>query len=644
MTGERILIVSPGDTRSGAGQFRHSLACALRRAGYAVAIAQPEEQGPLQAKEAALGIEHHAFSRNPYASVTAFGHDHVLAAAELQRSAPDLVVFSSGVSPVCQYSFMAATAAGGIPYVVIEHQVSAALFTFKPAIRDDFTRLYRDANAVIAVSEENLATLRRCLALPDRTGKVILCGRPEAFFRPRDEVMRAECRREWGVPDDALVALTVAKLEPIKGHRFLIAALQRLKADGLLDKVFSVWIGDGVARPRLERRLAEAGLGDRVRLLGHRFDVAPLYDAGDVLVMTSVSEGMPLTVMEAMAKGLPPVCTDVGGTAEAIRDAGIVLPPPVGDGRTVSGLAAALRLLQADRARLAALSARARHRAAALFREDRMIEEHLDVIRQALARPRVRDARPDAAPQPTGRGIFPTAHPARALIVSFYGDGEAVLGPALLDFFDTVPILGPRSELCRLMTEHNSDKGSGRHNYTLLYHFLFKHLRHQVEHLFEVGIGTNYTDMPSNMTAAGSPGASLRGWRDYFPRAVIIGADIDQRILFTEDRISTHHVDQLDKTSIAAMWDKIAPTNFDIMIDDGLHTFDANARFFASSFHKLRKYGYYFVEDIIVSQENLQKYHDFFAEFGAPGAIVKLPHTQNGYDNCIGIFKAGRSG
>jgi glycosyltransferase involved in cell wall biosynthesis/predicted O-methyltransferase YrrM len=385
VSGRRILIVSPGDGRSGAGQFRHSLACALSLAGYAVTIAQPDETGPLQDKEAALGVVHHPFRRDPYQDHAAFGFDKALATDELRRSDPELVIFSSGVSPIAQYSFMEATAAGGIPYVIVEHQVSAGLFRFRPAISARFPELYRRANMVVAVSEENLSTLRQSLALPDRVGRVILYGRPDIFFQPRDEAARAALRHEWGVPDDALVALTVAKFEPVKGHRFLLAALHRLKTEGGLDRLYAVWIGDGAARPRLEQAVAELDLGDRVRLLGFRFDVASLYDGGDVMVMPSLSEGMPLTVMEAMAKGLPPICTDVGGTAEAIADTGIVLPPPTGDGRTVAGMVAGLRELSGDRARLARLSERARRRAGALFREDRMIEEYLDLVSRALS-------------------------------------------------------------------------------------------------------------------------------------------------------------------------------------------------------------------------------------------------------------------
>src|SRR5208283_4067001 len=102
-----------------------------------------------------------------------------------------------------------------------------------------------------------------------------------------------------------------------------------------------------------------------------------------------------------------------------------------------------------------------------------------------------------------------------------------------------------------------SDKGKGWHNYTLLYHSMFEQSRSQIKTIFELGIGTNFTDVASNMGPAGTPGASLRGWRNYFPNAEIYGADVDQRVLFSEPRISTFYVNQLETGSIRDLWLKI---------------------------------------------------------------------------------------
>jgi glycosyltransferase involved in cell wall biosynthesis len=633
----RILIVSPTDSRSGAGLFRHALATALRRAGYAVTIAQPEEYTPIQGREAQLGIEHHFFARNPYDDLVAFVRDEAAAASAVQRAAPDLVVFSSGLSPLCHLPFFNPVARAGLPYLMIEHQVAPHLFAFEPPVRARFAEFHQRASAVVAVSQDNLRVLREALGLPEEVGRVILYGRPDPFFRPRNPAGRAALRREWDVPEDALVALTVAKLEPVKGHEYLIEAMRRLKDEPVWERLFFAWVGDGAARGALEAALADAGVGDHVRLLGHRLDVAPLYDGGDVLVMTSVSEGMPLTVMEGMAKGLPPLCTDVGGTAEAIADAGIVLPAPARDGRTAAVLAAALRTLAAAPELLEHLSQRARQRAGMLFREDRMIAEYLELIERGLGR---REA-PIAAAAPAPRAAA-AAHHARRLIVAFYGSGEETVGRLLLDFFDTVPLFGRRSELCRIMTEQGSDKGAGWHNYTLLYDFLLRPRRYETERLFELGIGAIDPQVPPNIGISGRPGASLRAWRQYFPQAYIFGADIDKRSLFSEERISCYYVDQTNDQEIESLWQMISPPRqFDVMIDDGLHTFSANSCFMRNSIKMLRKYGFYVIEDIIHTQENLELYHDFFTDLGVPGAILRLPNLYNSYDNCLAIFRAG---
>jgi 23S rRNA U2552 (ribose-2'-O)-methylase RlmE/FtsJ len=100
------------------------------------------------------------------------------------------------------------------------------------------------------------------------------------------------------------------------------------------------------------------------------------------------------------------------------------------------------------------------------------------------------------------------------------------------------------------------------------------------------------------MTANGVPGASLRVWRDYFPLANIYGADIDKGILFEEENIKTFYVDQLKSETFDDLWSNFENIEFDIMIDDGLHTFEAGVNTLVNSFHKLRKGGTYIIEDV----------------------------------------------
>jgi lipopolysaccharide biosynthesis glycosyltransferase len=156
-----------------------------------------------------------------------------------------------------------------------------------------------------------------------------------------------------------------------------------------------------------------------------------------------------------------------------------------------------------------------------------------------------------------------------------------------------------RTPLCEIMTKHGSDKGSKQHNYTTLYYNLLHTRQQEPLRIFEVGIGTTNLSITNNMGSNGTPGASLRGWAEFCPNAHIFAADIDKNILFEEDRIKTFYTDQLDRITIKGMWlHKELQEGFDLIVDDGLHTYDANVCFLENSIHKLRIGGYYIVEDI----------------------------------------------
>lgn len=159
--------------------------------------------------------------------------------------------------------------------------------------------------------------------------------------------------------------------------------------------------------------------------------------------------------------------------------------------------------------------------------------------------------------------------------------------------------------LCALMKSMGSDKGDSCHNYTTFYAKLFKKLRNKYIKIFELGIGTNYLDVPSNMGAEGNPGASLYAWEKYFPKAEVYGADIDKRILFQTPIIKTFYCDQTDPLSIFKMFNHkdLIDSYFDIMIDDGLHEFNANLNFLIYSIKKLRRNGIYIVEDLTAETE-----------------------------------------
>ena len=193
-----------------------------------------------------------------------------------------------------------------------------------------------------------------------------------------------------------------------------------------------------------------------------------------------------------------------------------------------------------------------------------------------------------------------------------------------------------KTQLCEIMNKYGSDKGNGWHNYTIVYNKIFEEIRNNPLNLFEVGLGTNNLDVPSNMGINGKPGASLKGWKEFFPNSNIFGADIDTRILFEEERIKTFYTNQLDGIVIKEMWEKI-PENFDIILDDGLHNYEANINFYENSIHKLKKDGIYIIEDIVKS--SIYKYEYYFLEKNISNQILYIINPENNHDNNIIIIK-----
>lgn len=185
------------------------------------------------------------------------------------------------------------------------------------------------------------------------------------------------------------------------------------------------------------------------------------------------------------------------------------------------------------------------------------------------------------------------------------GFGTTSASSDLANKLQSVNMFAP-TKMCRVMTKWGSDKASN--SYTPLYSALFKERCDQQLRVFELGLGTNNLDVESNMGVFGAPGASLRGWRQLFPHALVYGADIDRRILFEEDRIKTFFCDQLDRSSIRELWSHEGlQEGADIIIEDGLHTLEANLSFLEESLKHLRPNGIYVTEDI--SCERIKAWH-----------------------------------
>jgi len=182
-----------------------------------------------------------------------------------------------------------------------------------------------------------------------------------------------------------VVCFTAARLTAIKGYGYQLDAIARLPQGGAASKLHFVWAGEGDQRAALEKEIAKRDLGGRVHLLGHRWDVADWYDAADIFTLPSDIEGMPLAIMEAMAKGLPVAATAISGIPEELGDTGKLLPAGQTERpRLLTELAQTLMAWAADTTLRESIGASAHARAQVMFREERMVAQTLEVVQQAL--------------------------------------------------------------------------------------------------------------------------------------------------------------------------------------------------------------------------------------------------------------------
>jgi glycosyltransferase involved in cell wall biosynthesis len=237
--------------------------------------------------------------------------------------------------------------------------------------------IYRRACRIIAVS----SPIRRRLIERDGVPPEKISFIPNAVIPASNTYPDASgaLPEEW--QEGPLVG-TVARLQPEKGIANLLQAAARTSAFCPLARFLVV--GDGPLREELNCLADRLGLRDRVRFLGHRADARGLIGLLDVLVVPSVSEGTPLTVLEAMAGGVPIVASAVGGIPDQVRHdrEGLLVPP-----NDTAALGDALLELLQDPARARRLGEAGRRRANSKFAHAAMVRKIEAVYEAALGRP-----------------------------------------------------------------------------------------------------------------------------------------------------------------------------------------------------------------------------------------------------------------
>jgi sugar transferase (PEP-CTERM/EpsH1 system associated) len=243
------------------------------------------------------------------------------------------------------------------------------------------------ANRVLAVSSRLADRITLETGFPRERISVIRNGVDLSRF---GAIERSSARAALGLTSDAQVVATVGRLVPVKDHMTLIEAMALIRRDLNVTLVIA---GDGPLRESLAARAAERGIDDRVRFLGHRPDVESVLRAADVFVLSSESEGLSNTILEAMASGLPVVATRVGGADEMVLDGetGVLLPP-----RSPRELADALESVLNNPARSTAMGAAGRARIEAEFGLQGMLQRYEAMYLDAMGvkSARFRDGNP----------------------------------------------------------------------------------------------------------------------------------------------------------------------------------------------------------------------------------------------------------
>jgi glycosyltransferase involved in cell wall biosynthesis len=303
----------------------------------------------------------------PVLGRTRMGLDTMRALRAASRGVDVVIAHGSTTLPACTIALV------GSSRPVIYRSVGDPTFWLNTRARRLRTRiLLRRTARVVTLTASAAATLARDIGVPSNRIRVIPKGVPTARFNVPSAHERASARAQLGLSEGSRVALYLGALSPEKNVATIIEAIAPL-ADVVL-----LVVGDGPDREQLERSVP-AEVASRVRFLGSTDDPLPMYHASDVVVLASLTEGLPGVLIEAGLCGLPTVATDVGFVREIIDGGrtGVVVPP-----RDVAAMTDGVTRALDD---ATALGAAARVRCREHFALDRVADAWDQLIRDVAA-------------------------------------------------------------------------------------------------------------------------------------------------------------------------------------------------------------------------------------------------------------------
>lgn len=247
--------------------------------------------------------------------------------------------------------------------------------------REWVNRLVRPlCDAVVAVSREVCEAEARCSSIDLDKLVMISSGVKGQIFEEVDQASMERLQSLWKIQPESCLVGTVGRFVEPKGYTYLLDALAKIQTQ--ISDTKALLVGDGVLRQPMEDKARELGLSDTVVFTGTRRDVPGILALLDVFVMSSLWEGLPIALLEAMAAGLPVVATSVGGTPEVVVDGvtGLLVPP-----RDPDALAEAILTLLRDPGLRQRMGQAGRERVREQFSVEKMVKEIEGLYQRLLA-------------------------------------------------------------------------------------------------------------------------------------------------------------------------------------------------------------------------------------------------------------------
>ena len=382
----KLLLIFPSTARGGVEEYALTIASAAVKEGWAVHVAFPKRSATASLLQdfTAEGVCYHQLeitevNAEKFQAVITYLFAFARTAYLLLKLKPNVVQVNL---PLIHYCLGSIVACGifKIPTMVVFHLTPYGIPLNRIKLKVAAWARARNQQW-IAVSENSRKVVCATYQAPNNEVLCIYNGTkvmPASTNGDREDLTALRClvRQELGVPETSILALTVGRLHPYKGHSDLIPAIPHLIKE--FPDIRFVWAGDGDLREDLINKVQEYGVEDNVLFLGHRSDVPRLLKSADLFIFPTHCEGHPFALLEAMANGLPIVTSDANGIPEVIQDRVDGLLSRTGDScDLLETIRAALR--NPNHMQEIAQNAQLRVQE---FSEQRMLKETLDVFEQ----------------------------------------------------------------------------------------------------------------------------------------------------------------------------------------------------------------------------------------------------------------------